>query len=636
MTPTKALAGLLLLSIVFLKGPAMAAAPDCNSMADSRVSLSYLTTAVDSGEGSPIRQNAGGIILGQDETFIYVATPYHVVNRWQDPHVIFHFPVPDEPLVQVLPRHDETNDVAFLRIFIHGKQPKVRVVTQSRKVNVGTRVSVIAEDSCVLEVNTIRSTQPGIAQITSTGIGLGDSGNPVLDDKGGLIGMITSVSATYSRVIGTAWLFSLAAETNIPRNLIANEPRVLFRAKGSTTVGEALMPALVAKFLESKGAIQVAGGERDSKAVTGVLEGEPVQVNVDAVGSPEAFKCLGAKEDGCDIGMSSRRINEAELAALKGLGDMTSPETEHTLSLDGIAIVTNRNNPVTAMPKDLISDVFHDPGNPKVLERLRNLGWPVNGPVRLCGRRDGQSGTFDSFKALFMDNQSIAPSASESDKSGEIENCVIGATLSPAQAVNSIGYVSASFVRTTNALAVSEPGIAAMKPTSASIASEAYLGSRRLYLYSKPGAPVFVREFLKFVQQREAQDLADTLGFTSQNLKLGGGNRIAVAFRFTTGGARLDNRALTDIGRVAEMMHSREYAGSHLVAVGFTDNQQNLRPGGNCALSLSRAQSVAEALKEAGLDRPATAGMCDQLPVRSNATEAGREHNRRVELWIVP
>ena len=78
------------------------------------------------------------------------------------------------------------------------------------------------------------------------------------------------------------------------------------------------------------------------------------------------------------------------------------------------------------------------------------------------------------------------------------------------------------------------------------------------------------------------------------------------------------------------------YNKTTLTVVGHTDNVGSNKY--NQDLSQRRAYSVAQYLESKRVDpvRLATAGKGESEPVASNATEAGRQLNRRVEIYVEP
>ena len=68
--------------------------------------------------------------------------------------------------------------------------------------------------------------------------------------------------------------------------------------------------------------------------------------------------------------------------------------------------------------------------------------------------------------------------------------------------------------------------------------------------------------------------------------------------------------------------------------VGFTDNTPNGNPGGNPQLALDRANGVATYLESQGVraSQLAVSGQGESNPIASNATDAGKALNRRVEI----
>ncbi len=102
---------------------------------------------------------------------------------------------------------------------------------------------------------------------------------------------------------------------------------------------------------------------------------------------------------------------------------------------------------------------------------------------------------------------------------------------------------------------------------------------------------------------------------------------------FEFGKAELMPGAWQAIGPLVELLDNNPKR--NLLIEGFTDSvgseQYNLR------LSLQRANAVRDAIVSKGIsaERITTKGYGHQFPVESNATPAGRQKNRRVEIIIL-
>ena len=79
-----------------------------------------------------------------------------------------------------------------------------------------------------------------------------------------------------------------------------------------------------------------------------------------------------------------------------------------------------------------------------------------------------------------------------------------------------------------------------------------------------------------------------------------------------------------------------DYPSTYIDVYGHTDSTGN--DAINIPLSQNRAQSVADYLIARGVNaaRIATRGFGSSQPIASNATEAGKQANRRVEIRVVP
>jgi outer membrane protein OmpA-like peptidoglycan-associated protein len=101
---------------------------------------------------------------------------------------------------------------------------------------------------------------------------------------------------------------------------------------------------------------------------------------------------------------------------------------------------------------------------------------------------------------------------------------------------------------------------------------------------------------------------------------------------FDTGQATLKPGAYNDISRLSQFL--RENPARSVRIEGHTDSTGSLTT--NMILSERRAEAVADALVADGVDRGriGATGMGPDYPVATNATAAGRQQNRRVEVVI--
>jgi outer membrane protein OmpA-like peptidoglycan-associated protein len=102
---------------------------------------------------------------------------------------------------------------------------------------------------------------------------------------------------------------------------------------------------------------------------------------------------------------------------------------------------------------------------------------------------------------------------------------------------------------------------------------------------------------------------------------------------FESGGTTLtaaSGATVTDLTRVLNA-----YPSAQVKLLGYTDTTGD--PAANTALSLARANTVADLLAKGGVaaSRVTTEGMGSTNPVASNDTEEGRARNRRIELTVV-
>jgi phosphate transport system substrate-binding protein len=422
--------------------------------------------------------------------------------------------------------------------------------------------------------------------------------------------------------------------------------QTLLRFHGSNTIGGKLLPAIAIAFLQQEGCsnVQKKDGSNDEESlVVGDCKGNMTQIEIQAHGSSTAFTAL--KDSLADIGMSSRKIKPEEQQALQAtLGDLTSNASEHVIALDGIAVIVHASNPVKILSIKQIADIFSG-----TITDWSQVGGKA-GAITVYAR-DDKSGTYDFFKetVLKAHKKNLVSSAQRFEDSTKLSAAV---TADPA----AIGFIGLNYIGANKALALSDTGVDARKPSLLTIKTEDYLLSRRLYLYTATNTTnPAIAKFIEFAVGTSAQPVISATGLVNMDLtpivktaeeqsddpraKSGAWRKITAnataeiptRFHFRTGSTELDSRANRDIGRISGIAQEK-YQGKSLILLGFADASGARAK--NCELSQNRAEIVKKELAVEGLTFDQVIGLCDDAAIAPNDSSDNKEKNRRVEVWV--
>jgi phosphate transport system substrate-binding protein len=399
------------------------------------------------------------------------------------------------------------------------------------------------------------------------------------------------------------------------------------RLCGSNTIGGELAPALVDAFFTRKGARSIerkpGATPRQTLFSTGSLT-----VSIEAAGTVTGF--AGLAEGQCDIAMASRPMSDGERSALarKRIGDLRAPATEHVIALDGIAVIVHSNNKVSALDLDRVKGIFTG----RVRDWSAVGGSP--GPIEVYAL-DDNSGTYDTFRQLVLEAQPLASSAKRFVDSIELSDNV-------ATDPGAIGIVGLAYIRSANAVAISERGFSPTLPSPFTVANESYPLSRRLYLYTLPHPrTALVTSLVNFALAPEGQQVVRESGFVDLSIAARSpdtcdarcppayvaatfqAKRLTVDLRFRPGRDELDSLASRNLERLVAFLRARP--GAQLLLLGFADD---------LAGSVARANQVASEFERRGVRPAVVKGFGAAMPVSSRNDAYGRQRNRRVEVWI--
>jgi phosphate transport system substrate-binding protein len=410
------------------------------------------------------------------------------------------------------------------------------------------------------------------------------------------------------------------------------------RIHGSNTVGAEVMPRIVMAWLRSIGytRIEQRNIRADRTEIAAVRDGEPLVVDIDRRGSAAGFRALVDGE--AELAMMTRAPTAAERNAGWQLGDLSSPEQEFSIALDGLAVVVDARNPVRAISVAQLRDI--------AAGRIRNwtqLGG-ADAPIRVhAGPARGGSREF--LEQRVMAGQP-ATAALAHPRLWQAAHAV-----AEDRGALAIVELSTRIPPGTRTLAVSDGGVA-VQPTRLNVASEDYPLLRRYRLYGAPMMSALGRSLALYAIGRDGQRAVDSTGLQSMMLRpavqpgqvqggadyrdaVAGATRIPLGVRFNMGSlsSLFESRSASDMDRLVAFMRLPENKGRSLVVVGFADHA----PGNRLLptmLSNERADIVADHLVRQGIPVARSLGLGDARPLAAAGGIDARARNERVEVWL--
>ena len=235
---------------------------------------------------------------------------------------------------------------------------------------------------------------------------------------------------------------------------------------GSTSVGP-VMESIAEKFQE---------------------QNEGVTVEIQQVGSSAGIK--NAIEGTSQLGMASRDLKDEEKSS--GL-----KETE--IALDGIAMITHKNNEVKDLTTEQIKDIYTGK-----VTNWKEVGGK-DAPIVVLSREDG-SGTRDGFQEkVGFESEELLKEAQISDGSGNIKSTVEGNE-------NAIGYISFGYVDD----AVNMLTVDGVELTAENVKANTYAIARPFILVNKADAlSEEGTKLVDFILSEEGQQIMEGKGFIS-------------------------------------------------------------------------------------------------------------------------
>jgi phosphate transport system substrate-binding protein len=202
-----------------------------------------------------------------------------------------------------------------------------------------------------------------------------------------------------------------------------------------------------------------------------------IKVNINGTGSGDGINNAGELYQ---IGMSSRELTPAEQG--RGL-------RENIIAIDGIAVIVNRDNPVTNLTLLQIRDIYTG----AVTDWSQVSGGAKRGRIAVVSREEG-SGTRGAFEELVGFQGRLLAGANESTSTGAIKAGI-------AQNPDAIGYISLGSVDDT-IKSISVGGVAA---STANVVNGSYKIARPFIVLTGSNVHTETAAFIQWMLSAEGQ-----------------------------------------------------------------------------------------------------------------------------------
>lgn len=447
--------------------------------------------------------------------------------------------------------------------------------------------------------------------------------------------METVIDAQPSIAISTADVKSVGnTAEKVP--LVNDYDLLVIYAAGNLSAD--LVPLLVKDFLNQAGVLDIKDIPSDDSRNTTFL------ATFGDRSSHKSIKVIARKIFGKPEKLQPEEIYIGKFDAGHGLSGADATfgkrpklsNNAHEIGLESLVLVVHSQNPVILLSKDQIAAILT--GMISDWRQVRSRP----GKIKVYAHVDS-AGSHETIKSLISGNLLLSNAIKSVNDPSEIVKAV-------STDVSAVGLIPFPHVGDAKTLGVSVAGMTPVIPNRHTIATQLYPFSEPIYLYMPRRSRNWLTEkFHSFVRSRSGRKLLTQAGYIVPEKGVQGVAKTQVTvrdyqqltetamelsfkIRFDPQSIALNSAGERDIQRISEFLKELDMSDKRLMLFGFTDSlgSQQL----NVVLSGKRANSVAEALKQYGIDTDIALGLGAQNPLASNRTLSGRNENRRVELWV--
>ncbi|MBN1274167.1 MAG: phosphate ABC transporter substrate-binding protein [Candidatus Aminicenantes bacterium] len=217
-------------------------------------------------------------------------------------------------------------------------------------------------------------------------------------------------------------------------------------------------------------------------------------VNISVQGGGSGVGIASIIDGTADIGDASRPAKDKEITKAKENGIELY---ENVVAMDGIAVIVHPSNPISAITKEQIKNIYTGK-----ISNWNEVGGRKGRIVVIS--RDSASGTFETFNELALDKEKVRPDALLNASNQAVAQII-------ARTPGAIGYVGLGYLSS----AVKGLEVEGVLPTKENVVNGSYILARKLFMYTKGKPKGITADFIDYVMSKEGQKLVDKAGFVA-------------------------------------------------------------------------------------------------------------------------
>jgi phosphate transport system substrate-binding protein len=230
-------------------------------------------------------------------------------------------------------------------------------------------------------------------------------------------------------------------------------------------------------------------------------------VSVEVSGGGSGVGVAALLNGTAELANSSRKLEPEEVAKAKAAGH--DPK-EFLVGFDGLAIYVHKDNPITEITMEELSEIYKEGGKINTWSQLGVKTIPGSkGDDIIRVSRQNNSGTYHYFRETVVGKKNdFKPGSMDMNGSKDVVELV--SKTPGAIGYSGLGYATGAVKVVKVAKAKGEPAVV---PSNATVLDKTYPIARPMFMYTPGEPPPHVKKYLDWIHGPAGQKIVETTGY---------------------------------------------------------------------------------------------------------------------------